>query len=303
MKKAILLILAAGMGSRYGGSKQIDSMGPHGEIIMEYSVYDAIRTGFSKVVFLIKKEMQDVFEEKIVAGLRKKVDTAYAFQSVSMIPDGFSVPDGRRKPWGTAHAVLCAAAELDAPFAVINADDYYGAEAFRNMYRFLTEEQVGKNMSMIGYRLKNTVSDFGSVSRGLCAANEQGELLRVEEYTCIEKQKDGRIFDTSVQPPHELDGDQLVSMNFWGFPPSFTEDIREALPSFLQRALRENPLKAELYLPDVVTKLLRSGEAGVKVLSSSDRWFGVTNPEDKPNVCANFARLHAEGIYPDSLWN
>ncbi len=304
MKDITLLVMAAGMGSRYGGLKQIDPVGPSGEVILEYSVYDAVRAGFNKVVFLIKEEMQDAFEDKISKHLRDKVKIEYAFQSVDMIPDGFCVPEGRIKPWGTAHAVLCAKDKLDGPFAAINADDYYGIESFKKMYDFLSEEDMNstqKKIALVGYRLKNTVSENGSVARGVCKVDENSNLLRVDERTNILKQADGSIVDKTDENEKIMDPNTLVSMNFWGFYSSFTADIERIFPSFLEDALKNNPIKSELYLPTVVTDLLNKNEVTVEVIESSEKWFGVTYKEDKDFVCRSIEKLHNSGKYPASL--
>lgn len=303
MKDITLLIMAAGMGSRYGGLKQIDPVGPNGEVILEYSVFDAIRAGFNKVVFLIKEEMQEAFEQKISAKLRKYIDVEYAFQSVDKIPEGFCVPEGRTKPWGTAHAVLCAKDKLTGPFAAINADDYYGIDSFKQMYDFLLNlEDDERRISLLAYRLKNTVSDNGSVARGICEVDKNKNLISVLERTKIVKLAEDVIIDQTDEKDLNLDPNALVSMNFWGFYRDFTTDIDKELPHFLQTALQTNPIKAELYLPTVVTNLLNRGELTVEVIESLEKWFGVTYKEDKNNVCENFKELHQKGLYPSTLW-
>lgn len=305
MKKPVLVIMAAGMGSRYGGLKQIDPVDKEGQIIMDFSIYDAKQAGFEKVVFIIKKENENDFREAIGNRIEKFMDVAYAYQDINNIPAGFSVPEGRVKPWGTAHAVLSAADEIDGPFAVINADDYYGKDAFKVIYEYLTthEDDEKYRYTMVGYRLKNTVTDNGYVSRGVCELNEQKELVSVTERTRIEKKEDGIAFsEDDGKTWNMIDGDTLVSMNMWGFTHSMLDEIRAGFPEFLTKGLKENPMKCEYYLPAVVSGLLAENKATVTVLESEDKWYGVTYKEDKPVVVGAIQSLKDAGRYPEKLW-
>ena len=305
MKRPVLVIMAAGMGSRYGGLKQIDPIDREGHIIIDFSIYDARRAGFEKVVFIIKKDNEEEFKEVIGNRISKFMDVAYAFQELSNIPENYQVPDGRKKPWGTAHAVLSAADKIDGPFAVINADDYYGYHAFSVIYNFLTtHEDTGKySYTMVGYRLKNTVTDNGDVSRGICTVTQEGKLVQIVERTQIEKRKTGIVFtEDKGQTWEELDGETLVSMNMWGFTESILQEIEKGFPAFLEKGLQENPMKCEYFLPSVVSELIESEKAIVTVLESEDKWYGVTYREDKPLVMNAIEKLKDEGIYPQHLW-
>nr|WP_294491995.1 sugar phosphate nucleotidyltransferase [uncultured Mediterraneibacter sp.] len=305
MKKPVLVIMAAGMGSRYGGLKQIDPVDKEGQIIMDFSIYDAKRAGFEKVVFIIKRENEKDFKEAIGDRIGKSMEVAYAYQDVNNIPGGFAVPEGRVKPWGTAHAVLSAREEIDGPFAVINADDYYGPHAFRVIYEYLTthEDDDKYRYTMVGYRLKNTVTDNGYVSRGVCSLNDRKELLSVTEYTRIEKRGGGIAYsEDDGNTWNDIDGDTLVSMNMWGFTRSMLDEIRSGFPVFLEKGLKENPMKCEYYLPAVVSSLLAKEKAVVTVLESEDKWYGVTYKEDKPAVVAAIQSLKDSGLYPQKLW-
>ena len=305
MKKPILVVMAAGMGSRYGGLKQIDPVGNHGQIIIDYSAYDARRAGFETIVFIIKHEIEDAFKEAIGNRLSKIMDVRYAYQDLNDLPEGYSVPEGRTKPWGTSHAILSAQDVIDAPFAVINADDYYGPEAFRVIYDYLSTHEDGSlyEYSMVGYLLKNTVTENGYVSRGICVTNGEGYLDSVTERTRIETCPEGIHFsEDGGESWTDLDADSVVSMNLWGFGPSFVQEIANRFPSFLDKALVENPLKAEFYLPSVVSALIEEGKARVKVLRSTDRWHGVTYQEDKPLVVAAIREKTDAGLYPSPLW-
>lgn len=306
MKKPVLVIMAAGMGSRYGGLKQIDPVDREGHIIMDFSIYDAKKAGFEKVVFIIKKENEKDFKDAVGRRIEKVMDTAYVYQELDSIPEGFAVPEGRVKPWGTAHAILCAAGEIDSPFAVINADDYYGRSAFEKIYQYLTthEDDEKYRYTMVGYRLKNTVTDNGYVSRGVCALNEKNELVSVTERTRIEKRGSGVAYsEDGGSSWKEIDGNTLVSMNMWGFTESILEEIRSGFPAFLKKGLAENPMKCEYFLPSVVSDLLSAGKASVAVLESEDKWYGITYKEDKPAVTAAVQKLKDSGRYPERLWN
>ena len=294
--------MAAGMGSRYGGLKQLDSVGAHGQVILDYSVYDAYRAGFGSVIFVIKPEMDGVFREKVGGRISRKMDVKYVYQSLDDLPAGFKAPEGRVKPWGTCHAVLAARAAVDGPFAVINADDRYGPEGFKAVYGYLASAGKGE-FCMAGYLLGNTLTENGSVARGVCETDSRGNLVSVTERTCIEKAGSGARWSSDNGASwHSIALDTTVSMNLWGFPREFMDEAWERFPAFLERALRENPLKAEYFLPSVVTELLDEGRATVRVLKSRDRWYGVTYKEDKESVTAAFARLTAEGVYPEELW-
>ena len=304
--KPILVVMAAGMGSRYGGLKQIDPVGPCGEAILDYSLYDARRAGFSTVVFIIKHEIEADFKRTV--GTRAEqagLEVRYAFQQLDILPEGFSVPEGRVKPWGTAHAVLSAAACIDAPFAVINADDYYGPTCFRLIFEYLSTHADGGKFAwaMVGFHLKNTVSENGSVSRGVCVTDAAGNLVSVTERTRIEP-RDGTIAYTEDdgQTWVELPGDSLVSMNLWGFTPSFVTAAQEGFADFLRQNLPVNPLKCEYYLPSVVSAALADGRAEVRVLTSTDKWYGVTYREDKPALMAALKAMTDAGTYPEGLW-
>lgn len=297
--------MAAGMGSRYGGLKQIDPVDREGHIIMDFSIFDAKRAGFEKVVFIIKRENEKDFKEAVGHRMEQVMDVVYVFQDIDKIPEGFQVPEGRVKPWGTAHAVLCAMDEVDGPFAVINADDYYGRHAFQVIYDYLTthEDDEKYRYTMVGYRLKNTVTDNGHVSRGVCELDPEKHLVAINERTRIEKRDGGIAYsEDDGETWISLDPDTLVSMNMWGFTQSMMEEIRRGFPGFLEKGLSENPMKCEYYLPSVVSGLLAEDRASVTVLESEDKWYGVTYKEDKPVVVEVIQSLKDAGIYPQDLW-
>ena len=305
-KKPVLVVMAAGMGSRYGGLKQIDPVGSHGEAILDYSLFDAHEAGFGAAVIIIKKAIEKDFMETVGKRLEKcPMEIRYAFQETDKLPEGFTVPEGRVKPWGTSHAVLCAAEAVDgAPFAVINADDYYGKDAFRTIYRQLTkkgDDQMHR-YCMVSYQLGNTVTENGSVARGVCTVDEQGYLQKVVERTRIEKKDDGIAFTEDGDSWTRLPFETPVSMNMWGFTPSFLREIGERFPAFLREDVPKNPAKAEFFLPRTVSELLEEGKATVQVLSSPDKWYGVTYAADKPVIVAALKGMTAEGKYPDGLW-
>lgn len=305
MKQPILVVLAAGMGSRYGGLKQMDPVGPNGEFIIDYSAYDAHRAGFGAVVFIIKREMEEAFRATIGARVSRYMEVRYAFQSLDDLPEGFSLPEGRVKPWGTAHALYAARDAVDAPFVVINADDYYGPEAFAAAARFFssTEDGAGRyHFGMVGYLLKNTVTEHGSVSRGVCETDGAGLLTRVTEHTRIEVQ-DGAIRSAcGAEGAWEtLDPDTVVSMNFWCLHPGFLRETAAQLPAFLEKTLAENPLRGEFYLPSVATALIESGRADFRVLESWDKWYGVTYQADRPVVVQALREKTEKGVYPSPL--
>ena len=304
--KAALVIMAAGLGSRYGGNKQVDGVGPGGEILMEYSIHDAIRAGFTK--FIIKNDMQDLMRSLCgdrIAGLTARdgepVEVCYAVQDYSSLPAFYTVPAGRTKPFGTTHAVLCARPYVQEPFCVINADDYYGVDAYRAIYEELGRLPQQGKATMVGYLLRNTVSAHGTVSRGVCQV-ENGHLAGIREALKIQLFPDGSIADVADGQRRELAADTPVSMNFWGFMPSIFDQMETYLEDFL-RALPPEELKAECLLPNMVGDLLKKGRLSVSVLHSADRWFGMTYHEDRQAVAQELARLHENGTYPATLRN
>ncbi len=307
-EKPILVIMAAGMGSRYGGLKQIDPVGPSGEAIIDYSLYDARRAGFETVVFIIKHEIEEPFKAAVGArAVKAGFEVRYAYQQLDCLPEGFAVPEGRVKPWGTAHAILTAEQAIgNAPFAVINADDYYGPQGFKLVYDYLSSHADGDRYawSMVGFLLGNTVSANGSVSRGVCVTDEHRNLVSVTERTCIEPY-DGGIHYTEDggETWNDLPSDTVVSMNLWGFTPGYVAEAKAGFVDFLQKNLPVNPLKCEYYLPSVVTAALQRGDADVHVLTSPDKWHGITYREDKPELVDALRRMSDEGLYPkDSLF-
>ena len=305
-KKPVLVVMAAGMGSRYGGLKQIDPVGSCGEAILDYSVYDAHEAGFDTIVIIIKEAIRKDFMETVGARLAKApVEIRYAYQELDKLPEGYTVPEGRTKPWGTSHAVLCAKEAIDgAPFAVINADDYYGKSAFKTIYDALCKaEDTDKfDYCMVGYEVGKTVTEHGSVARGVCYTDEKGYLTEVIERTRIEKYDGGIHFTEDGENWVELTEDTIVSMNMWGFTPSFLEEIEKGFAAFLDNAFKTNPLKGEYFLPFVVQTLLSADRATVKVETSPDKWYGVTYAADKPVIVAALREKTAQGLYPDSLW-
>ncbi len=306
-KKPILVVMAAGMGSRYGGLKQIDPVGSQGEAILDYSLYDAHEAGFDTAVIIIKEAIKKDFMETVGKRLEKcPMEIRYAYQELhKALPEGFEIPAERTKPWGTSHAVLCAAEEIgDAPFAVINADDYYGKSAFRVIYNaLLSAEDTDKyHYFMVGYQLGNTVTDNGSVARGVCETNSEGYLTAITERTRIEKQPDGIRFTEDGETWTDLAPETPVSMNLWGYTGSFLKEVAARFPEFLRTAIPKNPAKAEYFLPLTVSQLLEENKATVKVLHSPDKWFGVTYAADKPVVVAALKKMTEEGKYPDGLW-
>ena len=305
MKKPVLVIMAAGMGSRYGGLKQIDPIDAQGHIIMDFSIFDAKRAGFEKVVFIIKKENEADFKEAIGKRMESVMDVEYVFQDLHNIPEGFEIPEGRVKPWGTAHAILSAIDVVDGPFAVINADDYYGRDAFQKIFDFLSthEDDDKYRYTMVGYRLENTLTENGHVARGVCTLDEKNHLVKVVERTRIEKKGDGAAFtEDDGATWEELPMDAIVSMNMWGFSASFLQEIKKGFAAFLEEGLRKNPLKCEYFLPSVVSKLLAEDRATVSVLTSKDKWYGVTYKEDKAVVMAAIQSMKDNGVYPEEVW-
>jgi len=306
MKKPVLVIMAAGMGSRFGGLKQIEPVGSEGEIILDFSLYDAMMAGFEKAVFIIKKENEEDFRALIDERAGKYMDIEYVYQEVTDLPEGYEVPEGRVKPWGTGHAVMAARHAVDGPFVVINADDYYGPTAFQSIYDFLetAEDDSMYHYCMVGFPLENTMTENGYVSRGVCQASEKGMLTEIVERTRIQWQ-DGRMVYEDEKAEDgwtELPKGTIVSMNFWGFTPSMLREMEAGFPAFLDRALAENPMKGEYFLPSVVDQLIQEGKADVRVLRSSDRWYGVTYREDKESVVSALQSMKDKGEYPQKLW-
>ena len=307
MEKPILVVMAAGMGSRYGGLKQIDPVGSQGEAILDYSLFDAHEAGFDTAVIIIKEAIRKDFMETVGARLQKApMEIRYAYQELEKLPVGYSVPEGRTKPWGTCHAVVCAREAIgSAPFAVINADDYYGKAAFKEIYDYLSAhgDDEKYRYCMVGYELGKTVTDNGSVARGVCQVNDDGYLESVVERTKIEKCEGGIRFTEDDGKTWTPLGDKTtVSMNMWGFTPSFAAESEARFPAFLDKALKENPMKGEYFLPSTVSALLAENKATVKMLYSPDKWYGVTYAADKPVVVAALKAMTVQGLYPDGLW-
>jgi len=307
MKETALVIMAAGIGSRFGGGiKQLEPMGPGGEIIMDYSIHDALEAGFNKIVFIIRKDLEKDFREIIGRRIEKIAPVEYVFQEIEKLPEGYSVPEGRKKPWGTGHAVLMVKDLVKEPFLVINADDYYGKEGFRKLHDYMVGEMDTESgvydICMGGFILANTLSEHGAVTRGVCQMNEDGTLKNVEETYDIQL-KDGRVHAADVDGnPITVSLDQHVSMNMWGLPPRFLEELEKGFPDFLDN-IREGDLKAEYLLPSIIGRLVKSGRARVRVLETKDKWFGVTYKEDKEAVVAAFRKLIADGVYKEYLYD
>ncbi len=300
-KKPALVILAAGMGSRYGGLKQMDHFGPNGEAIIDYSIYDAIRAGFGKIVFVIRERFRDDFVRFFSGKFDGQVEVAYVMQELDRLPEGYACPPEREKPWGTAHAVWVAREAVDEPFAVINADDYYGIDAYATLYNFLTTPTPVEEYGVVGYYLDNTLSDHGTVNRGICEASPDGYLQNVEEVVKIERKADGTITYPGQTPgSRQLTPETIVSMNMWAFHPSYFDYFETHFRHFLNERIDEP--KSEYFIPTIVDELITSGERKVKVLTSEDEWFGVTYQEDKPIVMEKLNKLIAAGKYPDRLW-
>ena len=306
MNKPVLVVMAAGMGSRYGGLKQIDPVGNHGQLIIDYSIYDAKRAGFETVIFVIKHEIEADFKAAIGDRLSKFIDVKYAYQELTDLPEGYTVPEGRVKPFGTAHAILAARKIVNGPFAVVNADDYYGPEGFKAIYDYLSshpDQEDCYEYAMVGYHLRSTITENGSVARGVCEEDENNYLVRVTERTCIEKDgDDARFTEDGGETWTALPGDTIVSLNLWGLTRSFMDEAEKRFPAFLDKTIAENPLKGEFFLPSVISQLLEEGKARAKVLRSADKWYGVTYQADKPVVVAAIAEKTASGLYPDNLW-
>ena len=299
--KPTLLILAAGMGSRFGGLKQVEPIGPHGEAIIDYSIYDAIRAGFGKVVFVIRESFADAFKEKFDNLLKDKIEVEYVYQELDKLPAGFTLPEGREKPWGTAHAILVAKDVINEPFCALNADDFYGANAYKVMSEFLTSSSDDSEYSMVGYRMKATLSEFGSVSRGICDVDENQNLLKIVETFTIVKRDNQVISIEADKSETQLTGNESVSMNNWGFKPSIFKKLESMFIDFLKAEI-DKP-KSEMYIPSVVFELINKNLASAKVLEANSPWFGVTYKEDKPFVVNKIKELIEQGEYPENLWN
>ena len=310
MREPVLVIMAAGMGSRFGGLKQIEPVGSGGEIILDFSLYDAMMAGFKKAVFIIKRENEAGFRALIDERAGKYMEIEYAFQDITDIPAGYEVPEGRVKPWGTGHAVMAARHAVDGPFVVINADDYYGPGAFQSIYEFLETAEDSEDgvyhYAMVGYQVENTMTENGHVSRGVCQTSADGKLTEITERTKIQWQDGSIVFEDAEAADGsgwtQLEPGTTVSMNFWGFTPSMLREMEARFPAFLDQALAENPMKGEYFLPGVVDQLIQEGKADVRVLKSLDRWYGVTYKEDKESVVDAIQSMKDKGEYPDKLW-
>lgn len=307
MRDTTLVIMAAGIGSRFGGGiKQLEPVGPNGEIIMDYSIHDALAAGFNKIVFIIRRDLEKDFKEIIGHRIEKVANVAYAYQELGALPDGFSVPEGRKKPWGTGQAVLAVKDIVHEPFLVINADDYYGREGFQKIHDYMAEEMDTEadvyDMCMGGFILSNTLSDNGAVTRGVCRLNDDGTLQDVTETYDIERKGAGIFANDEEGNPVIVSPDQHVSMNMWGLPPKFLEELEKGFPEFLG-SLKEGDVKSEYLLPKIIDRLIKSGKARVRVLETRDKWFGVTYREDKEAVVASIRRLIDEGVYREKLYD
>lgn len=305
MKNTTLVIMAAGIGSRFGGGiKQLEPMGPNGEIIMDYSIYDAKAAGFNKVVFILRKDIEEDFREIIGQRIEKVIDVEYVFQSLDDLPEGFRAPADRKKPWGTGQAVLCCKGVVKEPFAVINADDYYGKEAFKKVHDYLVSDGTTDkvyDLCMAGFILKNTLSDNGAVTRGVCMVDAEDYLSQVVETSGIYMTPEGRIAHEDNGSDMVITPDQHVSMNMWGFTPNFLNELETGFKAFLEE-IPDGEVKREYLLPTIVDQLIKADKASVKVLETRDKWFGVTYKEDKESVVASFKKLIADGVYPANLW-
>lgn len=301
MKEPTLVIMAAGMGSRFGGLKQITAVDEAGHAIIDYSLFDAYRAGFRRVAFIIKREIDESFRAAVGERMEKYFDVKYVYQELDNLPEGYAVPEGRAKPWGTGHAVLCCCEAVDGPFAVINADDFYGAGAYKAMYDFLSAERAESEYAMVGYKLRNTVTENGSVARGVCDINN-GYLADITERTHIEKRGDDAAYTLDGEHFEPLSGDVTVSMNFWGFSQMMLKELERRFPAFLDKNLPANPLKCEYFLPFVANEQLSEGLATVRVLDCNETWYGMTYREDLPSVKAAIAAMKQKGLYPDKLW-
>ena len=301
MQEPTLVIMAAGMGSRFGGLKQITSVDDIGHAIIDFSLFDARRAGFKKIAFIIKREIEESFKAAVGSRMEKYFDVKYIYQQLDKIPEGYDIPEGREKPWGTGHAVMCCRDEIDGPFAVINADDFYGKGAYEAIYDFLKEDRDKSEYAMVGYKLKNTVTENGHVARGICEI-ENGFLKGITERTHIEKRGENAAYTEDGESFTEVSGDVTVSMNFWGFSTQMLDELYARFPAFLDKNLKTNPLKCEYFLPFVANEQLEEGIASVRILDCSETWYGMTYREDLDSVRKAIADMKSEGVYPDKLW-
>ncbi len=301
MNQPVLVIMAAGMGSRFGGLKQITPVDELGHKILDFSLYDAWKAGFRKVVFIIKHQIEDDFKAAMGSDIGKYFDVRYVYQELDKLPVGFSVPEGRTKPWGTGHAIACAKDAIDGPFAVLNADDYYGAHAMQIIFDYLKAERDPGEHAMVGYRLRNTVTEYGSVARGVCQVKDN-RLSDIVERTCIEKRGEHAAYTEDGEKFIHLDGDTVVSMNLWGFQEEILEQFTGRFPAFLEENLAKNPLKCEYFLPSVANAQIQEGLGSVQVLTTDSKWHGVTYPQDLASIKEAVADMKSRGIYPEKLW-
>lgn len=299
MKKPKLVVMAAGLGSRFGGLKQMEPITDENEIILDFACYDAVKAGFEDIIFVIKPEMEELFKERVLAPMEKHVNTSYVFQSMEQLPEGYFVPEGRNKPWGTCHAVMAAGDLIDGPFAVINSDDYYGKDAFKKVYNFMVANNDESTFCMAGYRVENALSGHGAVTRGICET-ENGYVAQIEETRGIECGEDRKIIDAES---HEIADGTIVSMNFWGFTEKMMAEMVSGFPAFLNNDVVDDPMNAEYLLPVEVGRLLDEGKCRVRVLETADKWYGVTYKEDKEIVTEAFREMKAKGRYPQKLWS
>ena len=299
--KPTLLVLAAGMGTRYGGNKQLDEVGPSGETIIDYSIYDAIRAGFGRIVFVIRRDIEEQVKERFVDRLQGKIEIDYVFQEITNLPEGVTVAPDRSKPWGTSHAILVTKDKIKEPFGVINADDYYGVESFKILRDFLVNDKNPDNYCIVGYKLGNTLSEHGHVNRGVCKAGEDGFLSDIVETRQIEKTKEGAVAPGPDGKPLYFTGNEIVSMNLWGFKPSCYDFLGKEFRNFINKYGMD--LKSELDIPTSVDKFVKNGEITIQILMSNERWFGVTYREDKPFVVESIKKMIRKGIYPARIYS
>lgn len=302
MNKPKLVVMAAGLGSRYGGLKQMESVTAEGEIILDFAVYDAMKAGFEEVIFIIKPEMEEIFKERVIAPMSKYIKTHYVFQNIDQLPEGYTVPEGRVKPWGTCHAVMACGDLLDGSFAVINADDYYGRDAFVKVYDFLANNTSESMCCMAGYYVQNTLSEQGTVTRGVCQTDNDANLTGIRETKEIGWKEGIIVYPDEHGNDVVIPKGTVVSMNFWGFTSKMMDEIRTGFPEFLDDAIENNPLKAEYLLPIKVGEMLEQDNINVKVLEAADKWYGVTYKEDREIVVEAFKQMKAAGKYPEKLW-
>ena len=302
MKKPILVVMAAGIGSRFGGLKQMAPFGVHGESLIDYSLYDALQVGFERVIFIVNKRIYEDFRTIVGKHVESRMEVQYVMQELDDLPDGLRVPEGRVKPWGTGHAILACRDAIDAPFCAINGDDLYGRDALRKMHEYLSGNPDPYHYAMVAFSLKNTLSENGYVSRGVCQANDEGFLESIVETLHIIPSVDGPLYSEDMEIYRRLHEDTMVSMNIWGLTPEFIDILKEEFPLFHKDAMVTNPLKAEIYLPNIIGTMLKQNKASVKVLHSKDKWLGVTNASDRPEVEAALHRMTEDGVYPDGLW-